>query len=71
MTQHVADRRLVRPVPPDPAFVRPATGTIGQLDVMVYQIPQNTIDRTATLEDIEDQPDRSADLLVRIERDLA
>ena len=71
MAQHVADRRLVRPVPADLALVGSATHTIRQLDVMIDQIPQNAINRAATLEDIEDQLDCCANLFVRIERDLA
>jgi hypothetical protein len=38
---------------------------------VIDQIPQNAIDRAAALEDIEDQLDCSANLFVRIERDLA
>ena len=47
------------------------TGAVRQLDVVRYKVAHHAVDAPASLEDVEDQAQRGAHPLVRVEDDLA
>src|SRR4051812_22678094 len=71
VTKHVAERGPVGSVPADLSLVRPGADTVGELDVVIDEVAQQSAHRAAPLEDGEHQPDDLPDPLVRIEGNLA
>src|SRR3954468_12857905 len=71
VTKHVAERGPVGSVPADLSLVRPGADTVGELDVVIEEVAQQSAHRAAPLEDGEHQPDDLPDPLVRIEGNLA
>ena len=58
-------------VPADLSLVRPGATTVGELDVVIDEVAQQSAHRAPPLEDREHQPDDLPDPLVRIEGNLA
>lgn len=67
IVQQGPQRHPVRPAPFQGALVRPLPQPDAQLDVVVDEIAQHTVQRAEPLELREDQPDHGLHLLVRVE----
>src|SRR4051794_33670235 len=71
VAEHVAEGGPVGSVPADLSLVRPGANTVGELDVVIDEVAQQSAHRAPPLEDREHQPDDLPDPLVRIEGNLA
>src|SRR3954454_11720237 len=67
VAEHVAEGGPVGSVPADLSLVRPGANTVGELDVVIDEVAQQSAHRAPPLEDREHQPNDLPDPLVRIE----
>ena len=69
--QQVLQGRPVRPPPLQLPLGRAAGDTHGDADLVVNQVPEQSVQRGLAVELVEDQPDHGLDLLVGIDRPFA